>query len=303
MDAYWDDASLVTTAPGIPPTSTPPPESTPLPEPDTPTPGPSPTPLPTATPRPDGATVHVVESGETLYGIALRYGVSADQIRELNPGSIGPNDLIQTGQELVISVSGEAATATPLPEPTTATPEGEPEATPSPTEEPAAGASICVLAFHDRNGDTVRDPDAEELMPNVKFTLADASGVVAEYSTDGVSEPYCFTELDAGSYRVIQEVPTGYEPTGLSEQNVALGAGTSFDFEFGSARIEEAPDSEETDEEAETSPPDESGGETGGAPLLGNLLVTVARVAGILVLVLAGAIAVLFVLSRRRRRY
>ncbi len=303
MDAYWDDASLVTTAPGIPPTSTPPPESTPLPEPDTPTPGPSPTPLPTATPRPDGATVHVVESGETLYGIALRYGVSADQIRELNPGSIGPNDLIQTGQELVISVSGEAATATPLPEPTTATPEGEPEATPSPTEEPAAGASICVLAFHDRNGDKVRDPDAEELMPNVKFTLADASGVVAEYSTDGVSEPYCFTELDAGSYRVIQEVPTGYEPTGLSEQNVALGAGTSFDFEFGSARIEEAPDSEETDEEAETSPPDESGGETGGAPLLGNLLVTVARVAGILVLVLAGAIAVLFVLSRRRRRY
>ncbi|MEA3376369.1 MAG: LysM peptidoglycan-binding domain-containing protein, partial [Chloroflexota bacterium] len=171
-DAYWDDASLVTTSPGVPPTNTP------LPEPDTPTPGPSPTPLPTATPRPDGATVHVVESGETLYGIALRYGVSPDQIRELNPGSIGPNDLIQTGQELVISVSGEAATATPLPEPTTATPEGEPEATPSPTEEPAAGASICVLAFHDRNGDTVRDPDAEELLPNVKFTLADASGVV-----------------------------------------------------------------------------------------------------------------------------
>jgi hypothetical protein len=35
--------------------------------------------------------------------------------------------------------------------------------------------------------------------------------------------------------------------------------------------------------------------------VLGNVLVTVARVAGILVLVLAGAIAVLFVLSRRRR--
>lgn len=315
LDAYWDDASLVTTSPGVPPTSTP------LPEPPTPTPGPSPTPLPTSTPRPDGSIVHVVQSGDTLSSIALEYGVTVDQILELNSGSIGPNNLIQTGQELVISVSGDAATATPLPEPPTATPEGEgdtgteddetgsedgetdaeTEPTAAPTEE-TEGASICVLAFHDRNGDTVRDSDTEELLPNVNFTVANASGVVGEYSTDGVSEPYCFTGLDPGSYRVIEQAPAGYEATGLPEQNVALSENTSFDFQFGNARTEAATNPEETGEESSeaTSPEDEGAGDADQGPLLGNVLVTVARVAGILVLVLAGAIAVLFVLSRRR---
>jgi murein DD-endopeptidase MepM/ murein hydrolase activator NlpD len=259
-----------------------------------------------------------VESGDTLSSIALEYGVTVDQILELNSGSIGSNNLIRTGQELVISVSGDAATATPLPEPPTATPEGESETgteegetdtetetepTAAPTEETTEGASICVLAFHDRNGDTVRDSDTEELLPNVNFTVANASGVVGEYSTDGVSEPYCFTGLDPGSYRVIEQAPAGYEVTGLPEQNVALGEGTSFDFQFGNARAEGAANPEETGEESgeATSPEDEGTGDTDQSPLLGNVLVTVARVAGILVLVLAGAIAVLFVLSRRRR--
>jgi LysM repeat protein len=256
-----------------------------------------------------------VQSGDTLSSIALEYGVTVDQILELNSGSIGANNLIRTGQELVISVSGDAATATPLPEPPTATPEGESEPstedgetggetepTSAPSEE-TEGASICVLAFHDRNGDTVRDSDTEELLPNVNFTVANASGVVGEYSTDGVSEPYCFTGLDPGSYRVIEQAPAGYEATGLPEQNVALSEGTSFDFQFGNARTEAAANPEETDEESSevTSPENERTGDTDQGPLLGNVLVTVARVAGILVLVLAGAIAVLFVLSRRRR--
>ncbi len=276
------------------------PTATPLPETATPTTGPSPTPLPTSTPRPDGSVVHVVQSGDTLTSIALKYGVTVDQIRELNSGSIGPDNLIRTGQELVISVSDEAATATPVPDTPTPTPESEPEATPSPTEEPEE-ASICVLAFHDRNRDTVWNSDDEDLLPNVSFTLVNASGVVEEYTTDGVSEPHCFTGLAAGSYRVVQQAPAGYEATGLPEQNVALLEGTSFDFEFGNAREEAAESPEETGEGSEIIQPEEETDEAGQGPLLGNVLVTVARVAGILVLVLAGAIAVLFVLSRRRR--
>ncbi|MGD2143152.1 MAG: LysM peptidoglycan-binding domain-containing protein [Anaerolineae bacterium] len=296
LDAYWDDASLVVTAPGAAPTDTPPPV------PPTPTAGPSPTALPTSTPRPDKSIVHVVESGETLYGIALRYNVTPDQIRELNASSIGPNDLIRAGQELVISVSGEASTPTPLPEPPTATPETAAQATASPSPESDA-ASLCVLAFHDRNGDTVRDSEGEELLPNVDFTVADASGVVAEYTTDGVSEPYCFTGLPPGSYRVIQQAPAGYEPTGMTEQNVALAEGTSFDFQFGSVRAEATSPGEAGGEETEPASPGEESGDSGrDGPELGNILVNVARVAGILVLILAGAIAVLFVLTRRRRR-
>lgn len=303
LDAYWDDASLVLTSPGVPPTSTPPPES------PTETPGPSPTPLPTATPRPDGAVVHVVQSGETLFGIARRYGVTTDQLRELNAGSIGPNDLIRVGQELVISVSDDAPTPTPVPESPTATPEPEVEPTPEleitptppPTEQPEE-ASICVLAFHDRDGDRVRDPETEELLPNVAFTIADASGVVDEYTTDGVSEPYCFTGLAPGPYRVIQQAPAGYEATSPVEQNVALAEGTSFDFEFGAVRTEVVETPEETEEVIETDPPeDETAADPGEGLDVANVLATFARVAGILVLILAGLIAVLFVLSRRRR--
>ncbi len=312
-DAYWDDASLVTTAPGEPPTPTPPaeePEPTEPPEEEpTETPGPSPTPLPTATPRPDGAIVHIVEAGETLFGIARMYNVSADQIRELNAGSIGPDDMIRVGQELVISVPDEEApAATPVPETPTPTPDAEPEATPTPEPEPdpePEGATICVLAFHDRDGDGTRDPNTEELLPNVSFTIADASGVVDEYMTDGVSEPYCFTGLAPGSYRVIQQPPGGYEATSATEQNVALAEGTSFDFQFGVTRIEEAESPEETEEEevVEPAPVDDEPAEPGEGLVLADALSIFARVAGILVLILAGVIAVLFVLSRRRRPY
>jgi len=279
-----------------------PPTATPLPPPPTATPGPSPTPLPTPTPRPDGSIVHVVQSGETLSSIALRYGISVDDLQQLNAGSIGPNNLIRVGQELVISVPSETPTSTPLPEPPTSTPEPETETQPSPTPAPE-GASVCVLAFNDRNGDSVRDSESEGLLPNVNFTLATASGVVAQYTSDGVNEPYCFTGLAPGSYRVIQEAPAGYEPTGLPEQNVALAEGTSFDLQFGNTRTTTEEDPEETGQEPTdtTSPSDESTSDPNGNDLLGNILTNVARVAGVLVLILAGAIAVLFFLTRRRR--
>lgn len=277
------------------------PTSTPLPPPATPTPGPSPTPLPTSTPRPDGSIVHVVESGDTLSGIAFEYDVSIDELRELNPGTIGSDNLIRPGQEIIISVPSESPTPTPLPQPPTATPEGEEEPLPSPTAE-SEEASVCVLAFHDRNGDTVRDPDSEELLPNVELSLASASGVVAEYTSDGVNEPHCFTGLAPGSYRVSQNPPPGYEPSGPSEQAVAVAQGTSLDVHLGSIRSSTEESSEDTDQASSDTPSSEEGetGATEGDPV-GDLLRTVARVAGILVLILAGAIAVLFFLTRRRR--
>ena len=288
------------------------PTPTPPPPPPTATPGPSPTPLPTPTPRPDGAIVHVVQSGDTLGAIALQYDISIDELRQLNAGSIGDDNIIRTGQELVVSVPSEAPTSTPLPEPPTETPEPDSEGSSAPAGE-EDGCSVCVLAFHDRNGDTVRDPAEEELLPNVEFTLANASGVVNAYTTDGVSEPYCFTGLAPGSYRVIQLAPAGYAATGLPEQNVALAQGTSFDLQFGNARttaeagVEASEESaaETSEGEASEGAPSEAEGEGGSGggerSLLTRILTNVARVAGILVLILAGAIAVLVFLTRRRR--
>jgi LysM repeat protein len=305
------------------------PTPTPLPPPPTATPGPSPTPLPTPTPRPDGAIVHIVEPGDTLFGIAYTYDVPVDQLRELNAGSLGPNDLLSVGQAVVISVPENAPTPTPLPQTPTATPGVQPTASPEPEGESdpgegseggegsggaeggnseggaggnPGGAYICVASFHDRNGDTFRDPETEELLPNTEFKIANASGVVEQYTTDGVSEPYCFNELEPGSYRVIQSAPPGYEPNGLPEQNVALAEGTGFEFQFGNVRSEEANNPSESDEPA--SPENENGNENNGAnggSTFGRVLSTAAKVAGVLVLMLAAAIAVLFVLSRRQR--
>ena len=190
---------------------------------------------------------------------------------------------------------------TPLPEPPTPEPTAAADSE-EPVSEPAAEgtASICVLAYHDRNGDTFQDPESEELLPNVHLSVANASGVIAEYTSDGISEPYCFTGLAAGAYRVIGEAPAGYRVSGPVELPVALSDGTSMDLQFGNIRDEgdgletSAGDTEETN-------PDSTEASEDNPPLSSRLLSTVAKVAGSLVLVLAAGAAVLFFITRRRR--
>jgi LysM repeat protein len=287
QDAYWDDASLVMTAPGTPPTATP------LPPPPTPTYGPSPTPRATPTPRPDGATVHIVESGDTLFGIALMYSVDVNQIRQLNASSLGSNDIIRPGQALVISIPSETLTPTPLPAPPTPVPNSPATS----VAEAEGGASICVLAYHDRDGSTFRDDaTTEELLPNAEFTIADASGVVARYTSDGIHEPHCFTGLTPGAYRVILSPPSGYTPSGPAEWPVAVAEGTSLDIQFGNVRNENT----SPDETSKLTPADEEDNEPASSSTASRILATVAKVSGIMVLVLAVGVAVLFVLNRRR---
>jgi LysM repeat protein len=44
--------------------------------------------------------IHVVQKGETLYGISRKYGIPAEQVMKLN--KLGPKDFIQPGQQLVL---------------------------------------------------------------------------------------------------------------------------------------------------------------------------------------------------------
>jgi LysM repeat protein len=49
------------------------------------------------------AKVHVVQKGETIYGISRKYGIPADQLLKLN--KLGPKDTIKPGQQLVLGPS------------------------------------------------------------------------------------------------------------------------------------------------------------------------------------------------------
>jgi LysM repeat protein len=49
------------------------------------------------------AKVHVVQKGETVYGISRKYGIPADQLLKLN--KLGPKDPIKPGQQLVLAPS------------------------------------------------------------------------------------------------------------------------------------------------------------------------------------------------------
>jgi hypothetical protein len=223
-----------------------------------------------------------------------------EQLRQLNAGSIGDNDLIIVDQELVVSVSGQQPDATPLPtQQPTATPmpaSPTPEASPTPTA--SASASICVLAYHDRNGDTVRDETMEELLPNAEFTLTGTSGVSAAYTSDGISEPYCFTGLVAGSYHVAQTPPAGYAPSGQAEYDVSVTEGANLPLQVGNAR-QESPAT--TAAATVAAPASGQGTGTPSGSTSGRVFATVARISGVLVLILVAGMAVLYFVTRRRR--
>ncbi|MFP4345493.1 MAG: LysM peptidoglycan-binding domain-containing protein [Anaerolineales bacterium] len=296
-DVYLDTASLVAVG-EVEPTAPPPPPTSEVP----------PTPAATPTPRPDGAVVHIVQSGDTLLGIAFQYGVDLDELRRLNAGTLGPNDMLSIGQEIIISGT-PIALPTPTPEAAAeATPEGQPTPETQPTEistaggeaEPETGGetALCVLAYNDRNGDTVYQSDGEELIPNAVFTVVGTDGPAGSYTTNGINEPHCFKGLQPGNYVIRRTAPDGYALSGPAEWGVALGAGQSLPMSFGFVRGEGAAEAE-TEAEGEEAPifePEESPEEEESE---GGLLRKVILGSGIAAVVIAIAVGVLFFLSRR----
>ncbi|MBL7202584.1 MAG: hypothetical protein ISS56_20815 [Anaerolineae bacterium] len=126
----------------------------------------------------------------------------------------------------VTSAPTETPTPTPVNTPT-------PTVTPTPTHTPTPVAgSICVLAFDDRNGDRFRNP-GEPLLPYAVFTLSDAHHVVGTYSTNGLSEPFCFVGLESDVYFISEMNPPGYESTTHDSWGISLHGGAMINVEFG----------------------------------------------------------------------
>ena len=189
-------------------------------------------PAPTALPRPDGAIVHTVKAGDTVFGLALQYGVPMDQILQLN--GLTKDSYIHVGQELVISAP-PPVTATPAPQDSVPAPKATSlPATAVAVAEPTGKTQICVLAFNDQSGDGVMKR-SEELVKDTVFQVSDRSGKpIVSYISDGLSEPHCFTRLSPGEYLVSVEPAPGMQPTSDQRWSVILGQGTTASVDFGS---------------------------------------------------------------------
>jgi len=264
------------------------------------------------TPRADGAVVHVVQEGDTMWVIAIQYapllGLPAEealpvlQERNGNPAFLAPGDeVIILPAGATTSAAGEgtpAADATTDPAATpeaageggaTAEGEGTPEATTEVTPEAGTVAgTICVAAFDDANNDGQRN-EGEALVANAAVSISQANRTISTYITDGASEPYCFELNEADSYQLQLYPPTGYAPTTEDNWAVSIANNESYTVAFGISQTLAAAD---VDSAAQPTAPAEATGEAaveadGGGLFSGNLGMIVLGAAGLL-LVLAG---------------
>jgi uncharacterized protein YkwD/LysM repeat protein len=105
--------------------------------------GVGPQPVITVTPQADGAIVHIVEEGQTLWTIAAVYGIDLDQLLSLN--GMTEDSFVHPGDRVIVRAA-PTATPTPAPSPTT-TPSPAPPTVSPPTATPAPlGASLLAAA-------------------------------------------------------------------------------------------------------------------------------------------------------------
>lgn len=78
-----------------------------------------------ATAMVDGTLMHIIQPGETLWAIAISYGVTIADLAILNPGLSAENPLVRPGQKIIIRAGFTptvSPTITETPIPATATP-------------------------------------------------------------------------------------------------------------------------------------------------------------------------------------
>lgn len=182
----------------------------------------------TATPDEAGVIYTVVQIDDTMWAIAVRAGISLQQLLELN--NLSEMDFILPGQKLIVGYGAPSTTPTPdvppAPTPTLPPPTPlSPSATPPPT-------AVCLSAFQDVNGNGL--PDAgEPLQAAVAFTVYTNEAVSINYITDGVSEPRCLA-LAPGNYQVTRSVAPAEVLTSSGNQAIVLSQGDVLYLTFGS---------------------------------------------------------------------
>ena len=184
--------------------------------------------LPTATPDAEGVIYVIVQPNDSLWGIAGRAGIGLTELLDLN--NLTEDALIQPGDRLIVAIVEPPASPTPEASPTLVATREPP--TPTVTPPPGPVTAVCLVAFADENGNGEREP-AEPLQAGVAFTIFTSEAVVANYVTDGISEPYCLTELEPGDYQITRSVGRAETLTNSGNRTVILAAGDQVMLGFG----------------------------------------------------------------------
>ncbi|MCJ7626343.1 MAG: LysM peptidoglycan-binding domain-containing protein, partial [Anaerolineaceae bacterium] len=142
-------------------------------------------PVITVTPNPDGTVVHVVQSGQSLWSIAIAYGTKIDSILSLNGLSSGGDNTIYIGQELLIAI---------VPTPTS-----------SSTTLPTVTATVRVSTQHPETTHTKRPT---ELTPTVLPTTTVIPMTKEKASTEDMILPAMFIIFGLGLFLVIISLVT-----------------------------------------------------------------------------------------------
>ena len=294
-DVYWDDASLVLVG-GSAGTQATPQAAQPS--------GTLVQSSVTATPDATGRVVHTVQAGDTLSQIAFIYGVSVEEIKQLNNLT---SDIVILGSNLIIRPGNQATAPAPTAEAAQATDEAA--ATEAATEQPsetltaelaeatavaempeqmeeeeAAGGSICVMGYDDMNGNGIREAE-EPKLAGITFVLNDGTEMIGRYTTDGVSEPYCFAELAAGAY-VVSWTGDNFRATNDQTWAINVEPGSILNHEFGAQPL--------------TRSDDELAGAGAGGGGLPSWMIALGAAIGVIVLLGGiGALGYFFIIRRQ----
>lgn len=329
-DIYWEDARLFTVGQGEvapPPAEEAPAEEAPPPENNNNNDGalsPSVGSVNVSEPDETGRQVHTVVANENLTIIALAYDTTITEIRSLNDLSGG----LRVGMQLVIREGG-GGSAAPVEESDEAAEETTEEASeessdeeagedaeeaeseeveePEPVEEveTVTPATICIIHYEDSDADGNRDPDEVLALEGVAFALSDGDSVYERYTTDGMTDSYCFGDVNPGEY-IVSWTSSAYTAVSAQSQRAVIGSGETVTREFGAVSAGALPasgeegaegggllsgllgggsDDSEMSDMAEAAPAEDATGEQsgGGIPTIAIAIV--------------GAIGAIFVLS------
>ena len=183
-------------------------------------------PLPTPTPDAEGNIYVIVQPNDSMWAIAARAGITIQRLWELN--GLSEASVIRPGDRLLVAQVEPEPTAMPEPTelPTLLPP------TPSRTPPPAPVTAVCLSAFVDENRNGVHD-SGEPLRAAVAFTIFNDQAVVANYISDGLSEPHCL-ELPPGTYRLTRSVGRDEILSGDGDIALLLRSGDLVKLAFGS---------------------------------------------------------------------